>query len=218
LHGNKKIPQRIFYNHNRLLTHWEKCDGVKTGYTHQAGRCLVSTATQIDPTTGHKWRLLAVVLHAPNSWSDSINLLQHHGFDQFQPVRVAQAGKVLSTVKIKGAGAAAEAVAANDLWLPLRAGEEQSIKTEVHPLQRNAPVAKGQIVAYISWTEKGHKLAALPLVAKEDVNYSTIYRAMNSLKSDGPIYKSKWIWAGLALLLIFTIFKVNRGKRRRKRR
>lgn len=215
LHGNKKMPLRVFYNHNRLLMHWEKCDGVKTGYTHQAGRCLVASATETDPATGHKWRLLSVVLHAPNSWSDSINLLQHRGFDLFRPVRVAEAGKVLSTVKIEGAGAAAEAVAANDLWLPLRPGEEQYLKTEVHALKRSAPVARGQIVAYISWTENGHKLAAMPLVAKDDVNYSTVYRMMNSLKSDGPIYKSKWVWIGLALLFIFAIFKVGVGKRRR---
>jgi D-alanyl-D-alanine carboxypeptidase (penicillin-binding protein 5/6) len=221
LHGNKKIPLRVFYNHNRLLMHWEKCDGVKTGYTHQAGRCLVASATQLDPTTGHKWRLLSVVLHAPNCWSDSINLLQHRGFDLFHPVRVAEAGKVLATVKIKGAGAAAEAVPANDLWLPLRSGEEKYLKATVHPLQRSAPLAKGQIVAYISWTENGHKIAAMPLVANDDVNYSTIYRAMNSLKSlgkNGPIYKSIWVWIGLALLFIFTVFKVNAGKRKRARK
>lgn len=218
LHGNKKIPLRIFYNHNRLLEHWDKCDGVKTGYTHEAGRCLVASATQTDPVTGHKWRLLSVVLHAPNCWSDSINLLQHEGFDLFQPIRVAEAGKVLAKIKIKGTGAAAEAVAAKDLWLPLRPGEEKYLKTEVHPLKRSAPLAKGQIVAYISWTENGHKIAAMPLVAKDDVNYSTVYRMMNSLKSigtNGPIYKSIWVWIGLALLFIFTFFKVNFGKRKR---
>jgi hypothetical protein len=136
-------------------------------------------------------------------------------------VRVAEAGKVLTTVKIKGAGAVAEAVAANDLWLPLRSGEEKYLKAKVHPLKRNAPVAKGQIVAYISWTENGHKIAAMPLVAKDDVNYSTIYRAMNSLKSlgkNGPIYKSIWVWIGLALLFLFAIFKVKAGKRKRARK
>lgn len=221
LHGNKKMPVRVFYNHNRLLMHWEKCDGVKTGYTHEAGRCLVASATQTDPVTGHRWRLLSVVLHAPNSWSDSINLLEHRGFDLFQPVRVAEAGKVLGRVNIQGASAAAEAMADHDLWLPLRAGEGRFIVTKVHPLKRSAPVAKGQIVAYISWMENGHKIAAMPLVAKDDVNYSTIYRAMNSLKSlgkNGPIYKSIWVWLGLALLFIFTLFRVNAGKRKRARK
>src|SRR5690606_8441246 len=135
LHGNKRIPQRIFYNHNRLLMHWEKADGVKTGYTRQAGKCLVATATATDPATGHKWRLLSVVLHAPNSWSDSINLLQRHGFDQFQPVRVAEAGKVLSEVKIQGGSRVAEAISTEELWLPLRQGEKEHLKMTVHPLE-----------------------------------------------------------------------------------
>lgn len=218
LHGNKRIPQRIFYNHNRLLLHWDKCDGVKTGYTRQAGKCLVATATEIDEKTGHKWRLLSVVLHAPNSWSDSINLLQRHGFDAFRPVRVAEAGKVLSEVKIQGGASVAEAIATEELWLPLRLGEKAHLKMTVHPLERSAPIEKGQIVAYISWTKDGHKLAALPLVAKDAVERSVIDRAIDSLQSEGPIYKSKWVWIGLALLFIFAIFKVNAGKRKRKRR
>lgn len=214
LHGNSKIPRRVFYNHNRLLLHWEKCDGVKTGYTHQAGRCLVSTATQTDPATGHQWRLLAVVLHAPDCWSDSINLLQHHGFDQFRPVRVAEAEKTVIKVPIQRGGFA-EAVAEHDMWLPLRPGERNQLQEEVQPLERTAPVEKGQIVAYKSWIKNGKAIAVLPLVAKDDVTRSLIYRALDSFHSDKPFYQKPWVWISLALLAVFTFFKVNRGKRRR---
>jgi len=217
LHGNKHIPQRTFYSHNRLLTHWDKCDGVKTGYTHQAGRCLVATATEIDPATGHKWRLLSVVLHAPNSWSDSINLLQRHGFDQYQPVRMAKAGTVEAQVKI-AQGGTAQAVPEEDLWLPLRPGEKDHLKVEVHSLERTAPVLKGQIVAYMAWFKNGKKLAAVPLVARDTVNKTVVHRALDAMHNDGPFYQSKWIWIGLGLLALFTLFRVNAGKRRRARR
>ncbi len=30
---------RKLINRNRLLLRWDKCDGIKTGYTKQAGRC-----------------------------------------------------------------------------------------------------------------------------------------------------------------------------------
>ncbi|MEO6907147.1 MAG: D-alanyl-D-alanine carboxypeptidase family protein, partial [Abditibacteriaceae bacterium] len=164
LHGNKKIPQRIYYNINRLLQHWDKCDGVKTGYTRQAGNCLVATATETDPVSRHQWRLLSVVMNTKTESADSMDLLQHQGFDQFHLVRVAEAGKVLSEIKIEGVQDTAEAVVPKDVWLPLRAGEKALLKTEIHPLEREVPVEKGQTVAYISWTINGHKIAAVPLV------------------------------------------------------
>ncbi|MEO6907388.1 MAG: hypothetical protein ABI210_05820, partial [Abditibacteriaceae bacterium] len=93
--------------------------------------------------------------------------------------------------------------------------EKALLKTEIHPLEREVPVEKGQTVAYISWTINGHKIAAVPLVAKEDVDLSPINRAVDALKSNGPLYKSKWVWIGLVLLAIFAVFKVNMGKRKR---
>lgn len=215
LHGNAHIPKRVYYNHNRLLMHWDKCDGVKTGYTRQAGRCLVATATQVDPVTGHRWRLLSVVLHAPNPWSDSINLLQHQGFDQYEPVQVARAGKVLSQVTIEDASSTAAAMVEKDLWLPLRPGEKDQLDVKIHPLTRKAPVQKGRIVAYIAWNKDGQKLAALPLVAQKKVERSFINRTMDSLQLQEPFYQSKLIWGALALLFLFTLFRIRSGKKHR---
>ena len=52
-------------NKNRLLFRWDAVDGVKTGYTRQAGHCLVASASQDG------WRLISVVLKSGNSWGDS---------------------------------------------------------------------------------------------------------------------------------------------------
>lgn len=215
LHGNKKIPVRVFENHNRLLIHWDKCDGVKTGYTRQAGRCLVATATETDPATGHRWRLLSVVMHAPNSWSDSINLLQHHGFDAFHPVRVAKAGTVLAQTTVEGSAGTVSAVTANDVWLPLRSDEKGHLKMKVHVLTREMPIEKGEIVAYVAWSANGHDVAAVPLVADGPVHLPITQRVLSVLTAKVPVYKSIWVWAVLVLLGFFAAFRVNAGNRKR---
>ena len=73
--------QRKVFNRNRLLARWPLCDGVKTGYTHEAGRCLAASATW------NGWRLICVVLKARDSWDDSRALLEW-GAANYYPVPI----------------------------------------------------------------------------------------------------------------------------------
>lgn len=66
--GNK----RMLYNTNKVLTSFEGCNGMKTGFTYAAGNCLVSSA-RIDG----KDRISVVIKSArPQVWDDSKKLLQ----------------------------------------------------------------------------------------------------------------------------------------------
>ncbi|MES1247177.1 MAG: hypothetical protein ABUS54_05845 [Actinomycetota bacterium] len=60
---------KIYINNNRLLTTYKGADGVKTGYTHKAGPCLVASAKR-----GGTW-LIAVVLDSPDMYTDAKRLL-----------------------------------------------------------------------------------------------------------------------------------------------
>lgn len=60
-------------NHNKLLSLYEGCIGIKTGFTKQAGRCLVSCAEKDNI------KLICVTLNAPNDWDDHTNLY-NYGF------------------------------------------------------------------------------------------------------------------------------------------
>ncbi len=66
-------------NHNRLLKEYEGCIGLKTGYTDEAGRCLVSAAERDGAV------IVSVVLHDPEDWDDSAALLDW-GFRPWSPV------------------------------------------------------------------------------------------------------------------------------------
>jgi serine-type D-Ala-D-Ala carboxypeptidase (penicillin-binding protein 5/6) len=60
---------KIYLNNNALLDEYTGANGVKTGYTHEAGWCLVASATR------HGRRLIAVVLNSPNLYGDARRLL-----------------------------------------------------------------------------------------------------------------------------------------------
>jgi len=60
---------KIYLNNNALLSEYPGANGVKTGYTHESGWCLVASATK------HGRRLIAVVLDSPNMDADATHLL-----------------------------------------------------------------------------------------------------------------------------------------------
>ena len=71
----KKIVSTKFYepkqwkNKNKMLLHYEGAIGVKTGYTKEAGRCLVSAARKNNRI------VICVVLNSPNMYERSTALL-----------------------------------------------------------------------------------------------------------------------------------------------
>jgi D-alanyl-D-alanine carboxypeptidase len=60
---------KIYLNNNYLLHAYRGANGIKTGYTHAAGWCLVASATR------HGRKLIAVVLDSPNIYGDARQLL-----------------------------------------------------------------------------------------------------------------------------------------------
>ena len=66
---SKPTNSKIYVNNNFLLREYSGANGVKTGYTHEAGWCLVASATR------HGRRLIAVVLDSRNIYGDAKRLL-----------------------------------------------------------------------------------------------------------------------------------------------
>ena len=66
---------RLLVNHNKLLSSYDGCIGVKTGYTKKSGRSLVSAAQKGDKL------LICVTINAPDDWNDHTKLL-NYGFSR----------------------------------------------------------------------------------------------------------------------------------------
>ncbi len=222
IRGNAKVGAvRELHNRNRLLYRLDEADGIKTGYTRQAGRCLISSATRIDPDTNRPWQLIGVVLNSPDSWNDSANLLIRHGFEKFKPTLVVRGGQELASIPIEGGADEAKAEAAHEIRLPLRPWELSALTKHVHPLERTAPIKEGQTVAWLEWQLNGNKIASVPLVAKEAVPESLIAKFAPSLGAFMPSQPT-WRWIvyalGLVGVLLLTGWKVKDNNERKRKR
>lgn len=72
---------RTLTNSNKLLYMYDGCIGVKTGFTDNARRCLVSAAEH------EGMEIIAVTLNAPDDWSDHAKMLDY-GFSCIAPYNV----------------------------------------------------------------------------------------------------------------------------------
>jgi len=73
----KEVPwttrpyNRILRNKNKMLRLYPGAEGVKTGFTKKAGRCLVTSACRDD------FRVICVVLNAQDMWNDTRKILDY---------------------------------------------------------------------------------------------------------------------------------------------
>ncbi len=152
---------RKLVSRNRLLLRWDACDGVKTGYTRQAGRCLAASATRND------WRLICVVLNCRDSWKDAQTLLEW-GFGHFRHVRLAAAGVPDYRVPVRwGRRDSVVARAEDDLVANVPLDQTPPTLQQSNDDLR-APVTMGEPVGWL-WFEQDGVQRRVRLLACEDV-------------------------------------------------
>jgi D-alanyl-D-alanine carboxypeptidase (penicillin-binding protein 5/6) len=160
-------------NRNRLLFSDPSVDGMKTGYTKDAGYCLISSAKR-----GER-RLISVVLGEKTGSAraaDSQKLL-NFGFQFYETVRLYQKGKAVTTLTVwKGATDKLNAGFDRDLFFTLPKGQAAKLKATLESQQPLvAPVLAGQRVGTMKITLEDKPLADIPVVAIDKVELGNIF-------------------------------------------
>lgn len=170
---------RLLGNTNKMLWRYQGADGVKTGTTNAAGRCLVSSATREGR------RLIAVVLHSDNRYAESIKLLDY-GFANFRNQTVARAGEALSSIKVRhGTQKIVPGVCLGDAVVTVPVDAGRSIEKVVMAEKvLEAPVRAGLPVGKLLILTDGKPAAETPLVTMEQVNRLPVHRLVFSIILD----------------------------------
>ena len=128
------VGTRTMTNHNKLLASYSGCVGLKTGYTGDAGRTLVTCAERGG------MRLIAVTLHDGSDWTDHAALYDY-GFSAYALSSGAKKGEAYGSVSVDGQSVSA--VAAESFRYPTAENEALSVRAEL-PQTVSASVRKGQ--------------------------------------------------------------------------
>jgi D-alanyl-D-alanine carboxypeptidase (penicillin-binding protein 5/6) len=174
-----KIPQ---YNWNKLLWLDPSVDGLKTGFTVDAGYCLAASAKQGDQ------RMIAVVMGVPGNPKHVMANYRHlaqvseslldYGFRFYETHRLYAGGKVLGKVRVwKGANKYVSVGPAEPLYVIAARGHFGGLKITTRFKSRiPAPVKAGQVLGRVTVTNPaGRVVAATPLVAQAAVGVGDLW-------------------------------------------
>jgi D-alanyl-D-alanine carboxypeptidase (penicillin-binding protein 5/6) len=156
----------VLTNHNSLLKTYAGAEGVKTGWTNNAGYCVVAAAKRGSV------ELIGTVMGAANEIdrSKQATKLLDWGFKHYRPVEVAHTGEEAGRVPVSDyIERTIGAVSAEATSIPVfdLAGPVQR-RIELLP-NVPAPVKKGERVGTLTVFQGTSMLAQLPLVADRDV-------------------------------------------------
>lgn len=155
-------------NTNRLVRFYDGVDGLKTGYTTEAGYCLTATAKKND------LRLISVVMKSSSAEersSDTSTLLTY-GFNSFKSNVIYSKDKSLGRVKVdKGKIKEIDVYLTEDATEILSVTEKPSDYTFNIKIDKiTAPVKKNTIVGTTEIMDnEGNIIKEVDVIVKEDV-------------------------------------------------
>lgn len=153
---------RTLYNSNKLLASFEGCIGVKTGFTDNARRTLVSAAERNGVT------LIAVTLNAPDDWRDHTRMLDYG----FQTVQRRSLRYDCSSVKVDVVGSVRDEVGvypADSAEIILTDYQLDKLHTKVYlPPFIYADIKKGEVIGEIRYFLNDKVIYRISLCAKAD--------------------------------------------------
>ncbi len=151
------------YNRNSLLAEDPTVDGLKTGYTQEAGYCLVASAERRD------MRLISVVLgtRSTNARKNDTRSLLNYGFRFFETSTLFEAGQELEKPRIwKGQQDYVPVGILEETVLTLPRGKKKHLATSVEMQQDiEAPIAVGDELGTVVMSLDGETVYRGPVVA-----------------------------------------------------
>lgn len=135
---------RYLKNKNKLLNSFEGCNGVKTGFTDDAGRCLVSSAERDG------MNVVCVVLNCGPMFEECSELMEA-AFEQYKLYDLTKFYKLPKFITVtKGRDEKVKLVTMGHYYYPLREDEIKNIQIQ-YELEEvlEAPVEKGQEVGKV---------------------------------------------------------------------
>jgi D-alanyl-D-alanine carboxypeptidase (penicillin-binding protein 5/6) len=142
----------ILNNTNHLIGHYEGCDGLKTGFTYQAGFNVTTTAKRDN------MRLIAVILGAPSNaqrFAQAAKLM-NWGFDQFTAVSLFKSGQPIPVKVQVHEGPLIQPIASSDLKLVVRKADASGVRVVYDvPPAIDGPITTGEPLGRVIAQDEG---------------------------------------------------------------
>lgn len=170
----ENTPEKVWLvNTNKLVRFYKGADGLKTGYTEEAGYCLTATAKK------NGMRLITVVMGEEESSkrnAETTKMLDY-GFDQYELETLLTKESVIGNVRIsKSIKEEVSIVPTTDVTLLHKKGNKKknnSYKLELDDIK--VPLKKGEVVGSLILKEDNDIIRKVPVSVNEDIKKANIF-------------------------------------------
>ena len=153
-------------NTNKLLKQYEGIDGLKTGFTTEAGYCLVSTAKKDG------MRLIGVVMGEPKPTLRNEEMMQmlDYGFQNFKVVKLHDQNSIIDQLKIHTRQFESIDICNQEaITYLVNRQNKAEIKTKIKYQNTQLPLKKNQIIGYFEIYQADQLIHRCPLYPSKDV-------------------------------------------------
>lgn len=153
-------------NTNKLLKSYDGCDGLKTGYTKEAGYCIVTTAKR------NGLRLIGVVMKEsePKVRNQEVSQLLDYGFSLYENVTMFKKNEVIEKVKISNAKEKyVEVVSKEDVVYVKDKSKEEKVTYQMNYTDLVPPLKKGETIGYLLLMRDGVNIASFEVTSRKDI-------------------------------------------------
>ncbi len=168
-------------NTNKLLKQYQGVDGLKTGYTKEAGYCIVTTCKK------NNLRLIGVLMNEdkPQTRNEDMKGLLNYGFSKYQQVKLYQKGEILDTLKMKDLiEQQVNVISLEDIYYLNDKANTSKVKAKINYHDIKLPISKNEEIGDLVLTKQGKRVASYPVYLEKNVE------KMNFLNKLMRVYKS----------------------------
>ena len=160
-------PQKFWLvNTNKLLNSYDGCDGLKTGYTSEAGYCIVTTAMRDG------LRVIAVVLKEaqPKVRNQEAMQLMDYGFSLYENIVMFRKNTVIERIEVKHAKVKyIEVIAKEDITYTKDKSKNDEYAYTMEYIKTTAPISKKHVIGYLLLYKNNENIASFKLYSLHDV-------------------------------------------------
>ena len=229
--ATNKQDIRYVYNTNRLIydeatkelvngvmrpAKYDGIEGIKTGYTPEAGGVLVAGAKRGDT------ELISVVMKstAEGRFADSIALLDY-AFANYKSIKAMDKGTILGEIPVKhGEKGKVQVIAREDAYATLPTEASSSIVNTKIKLDDKvqAPVAKGQKVGVVEIYEGDKLVRQVDAVTAGDIKEGGILSIIGISDETAKIIEKIFSAVVILIVLLLTAYVVLKRRQIRRRK
>src|SRR6056297_1352259 len=155
-YGNQIIINNLWVNMK-----YEGANGMKTGYTPEAGSCLIGSAER------NSMSLISVVINGSTTevYTDTHKLL-NYGFDNFLKINLVYANEFIKNLDISsGDSKYLSLITSEDLYTVINKDKLNEIDSSISIKDYNLPVKKGDVLGKIKYSLGDEIIGEVPLKA-----------------------------------------------------